>query len=71
MYGRERIKKVNMLSEFKCRKCQERFLVGLRNAEEPIKHCVCCGSESLEFLGTEEDLAVRIKKVLDEYNLLF
>lgn len=66
-----------MLSEVKCKQCQTKFLVGLRllNLELPvkqlpIKHCVCCGSEDLEFLGTEEDLAVRMKKVIEEYNVL-
>lgn len=61
-----------MLSKFKCGKCQERFLVGLRGLglrrpEAAVKHCVCCGEDDLEFLGTEEDLAVRIKRVIEEY----
>ena len=59
-----------MLSEFKCQKCQEKFLVGLRLAEKPIRFCPCCGSEELEFVSTEEDLAVRIKGVIDQYNIL-
>lgn len=59
-----------MLSEFKCRKCQTKFLVGLRNIKpkSPIKHCVCCGEDDLDFLGTEEDLAVKIKMAIEEYN---
>lgn len=66
-----------MLGEIKCKQCQTNFLVGLRHLNPelpvkqlPIKHCVCCGSEDLEFLGTEEDLAVRIKRVIDQYNIL-
>jgi len=58
-----------MLSEFKCRKCQAKFLVGLRDLNAPVKRCVCCGGDDLEYIGSEEDLAVRLKKVIDEYNL--
>lgn len=66
-----------MLIEVKCQKCGTNFLVGLRHINPelpvkqlPIKHCVCCGSKDLEFLGTEEDLAVRIRAEIDQYNIL-
>lgn len=67
---RKRERRLEMLSEFKCQKCQEKFLIGLRPARKPIRYCPCCGSEELEFVGTEEDLAVRIKGVIDQYNIL-
>lgn len=59
-----------MLSEFKCRKCQQGFLVGLKkiNSGAPIKHCICCGGDSLEFVGSEAELVVKIEGVIDEYN---
>lgn len=41
-----------MLSEFKCRKCQAKFLVGLRDLNAPIKRCVCCGGDDLEYIGS-------------------
>lgn len=59
-----------MLSEFKCRKCQEKFMVGLRLATNPVRYCVCCGAADLEYLGSEEDLAVRIRAVIDQYNVV-
>lgn len=46
-----------MLSEFKCKKCQMIFIVGFSKIEpqKPIRHCVCCGSDDLEFLDSKEE----------------
>lgn len=63
-----------MLSEFKCEKCQAIFYVALKGppkANSPIKHCVCCGKIDLTFLSDEEELALRIGKVIREYHQTF
>jgi len=63
-----------MLSEFKCKRCQAIFYVALKGPPQPnnpIRHCVCCGNGDLEFLSDEEELAVRVKKVIDEYHKTF
>lgn len=53
-----------MLSEFKCKKCQMTFIVGLSKIEplKPVSHCVCCGSLDLEFLGSKEGLMPKLRQ---------
>ena len=48
---------VKMLSEFKCKKCGMTFVVALMEIEagKPIRHCVCCGNDDLEFLGNKTE----------------
>ena len=63
-----------MLSKVKCEKCQMIFDVGLEQIcpGKPVKHCICCGSSDLTFLGVEENTKriVRQEDIRDVFDVV-